>query len=578
MAKGRSHCQRRRQGARGLTRLSASITTHRSLARKALHQPTPRFDHLDRRICQEAWIRTALDAVLSHTGARTAGMDGVTTRTLASEEARVACTWHLRAELREERVRPMPVRRVHIPKSAGKRRPLGLATRKDRVVQMLVKRVLEPIWESDFLHCSNGCRPRRRTMDGIALLDSSINARTQDYGVIAGDIQGAFDNIPQGMLWRLLAQRLADRRLLKLAARVLKAGVMEGPLFRRTELGTPQGAICSPLWAHVDLHQLDRYGWQPYGGRHRKVKERRRRAHLGNGALMRYADDWLRLTNGRKAEAQRRRDEVQRFLWDERRLERSVATTHVTHVNDGFDFLGLHLRRYVGPWHRPKRLIRPSRKAQDRVKATVKEMSARKRCRDTPRLKFGALNAVLRGWIGDDRHCHAKKIANDLDSWVNRRVFLWRQKRHRRPPRRVLARSKQRQDGRRYNWDLQNGEDGLCLSRMSDQPLTTYRSRQLANPSRTGDGVTELERPEVPVPPYVWLGNAENNEGWRELKAAIKAERGAQCERCGNRVGLDRHHVQARRYGGRDIKANAQLLCEPCHVQTSTYGDHGRLQ
>ena len=90
--------------------------------------------------------------------------------------------------------------------------------------------------------------------------------------------------------------------------------------------------------------------------------------------------------------------------------------------------------------------------------------------------------------------------------------------------------------------------------------------------------MTELERPEVPVPPYVWLGNAEHNEVWRELKAEIKAARGAQCERCGNRVGLDLHHVQARRYGGRDIKANAQLRCEPCHVHTSTYGDHRRWQ
>ena len=82
----------------------------------------------------------------------------------------------------------------------------------------------------------------------------------------------------------------------------------------------------------------------------------------------------------------------------------------------------------------------------------------------------------------------------------------------------------------------------------------------------------------MPVPAYVWLGNAENNAVWRELKAEIKAARGAQCEGCGHRMGLDLHHVQARRYGGQDSKANAQRLCEPCHVQTSTYGDHRRLQ
>jgi RNA-directed DNA polymerase len=558
--------------------MSDIITTQRSLAREAWHNPTHRFDHRYRLICQAEWLRTALDAVLANKGARTAGIDGVTKRTLASEEARVAFTRQLRAELQDERFRPMPVRRVHLPNSDGKMRPLGIATLKDRVVQMLVKMVLEPIWESDFLNGANGFRPRRRTMDWIALLDSYINPRTQYYWVIEGDIKGAFDTIHQGILLRLVAQRLADRRLLKLAARLLKAGVMEGTLFRRTELGTPQGAICSPLWANVYLHQLDRYWWEHSGGLHRKVKARRRSAHLGNCALMRDADDWLLLTTGSKAEAQRLRDEVQRFLGDELRLELSVEKTHVTHVNDGFAFLGFHIRRDVGPRDRPKLLIMPSHKAQDRLKAKVKEMTARKRFRDPPRLKFGALNAVLRGWIGYDRHCNAKKIAKDVDYWGNRRVFLWLQKRHRLPPRRVLAHDKQRQDGRRSNWGLQNGEDGLCLYRMSDQPLTKYRSRKLPNPYLTGDGVTALERPEGPVPAYVWLGHAENNEVWRELKAKIKAERGAQCERCGNRVGLDLHHVKARRYGGRDIKTNAQLLCEPCHVQTPTYGDHHRLQ
>jgi RNA-directed DNA polymerase len=357
-----------------------------------------------------------------------------------------------------------------------------MATRNDRVVQRLVKRVLEPIGGSDFLNCANGFRPRRRTRDGLALLDSDINPRPKYYWGIAGDIKGAFDTIHQGILLRLVAQRLADRRLLKLAARLRKAGVMEGTLFRRSERGTPQGAIGSPLWADVYLHQLDRYGWQHDGGLHRKGTERRRSAPLGHCALSRYADDWLRRTKGSKAEARRLRDAVQRFLWDELRRDLSVEKTHVTQVNDGFDFLGFHIRREVGRRDRPKLRIMPSRKARDRLKAKVKEMTARKRGRDTPRLKFGALNAVLRGWIGYYRHGNAKKSAKDLDYGVNRRVLLWRQKRHRLPPRRVLARYKQRQDGRRYNWGLQNGADGLFLYRRSEQPRTKYRSRKRPNP------------------------------------------------------------------------------------------------
>jgi group II intron reverse transcriptase/maturase len=558
--------------------MSDMIKTQRSLAIKAMHNPTHQFDHLYRLICQEEWIRAALEAVLSNKGARTAGIDGVTKKDLASEEARRAFIHELQIELREKRFQPVAVRRVYIPKSNGKRRPLGIAILKDRTVQMLLKMVLEPIWENDFLNCSNGFRPGRRTMDCIALLDSYINNRNKYYWVIEGDIQGAFDNVNHEILLKLLAERVADHRILDLVARFLKAGVMENGLFQRTELGTPQGAICSPLLANIYLHQLDLYWWQKYGSLDRKAKERRRREHLGNCALIRYADDWLLLTNGSKEEAYRLRNEFQTFLAEELKLKLSVEKTHITHVNDGFDFLGFRIRRYVSGNDRPKLLVTPSTKAQERLKAKVKEMTSRKRFRDKPLLKFSALNAVLRGWINYYRYCNAKETAKDLDFWVNERVFLWLQKRHRLPPRKILALYKHRQDGRRYNWGIRQGEEWLYLYRMSDQPITKYRSRKPLNPYLTGDWATELETAESPLPDYVWLGNAENNEEWRELKAEIKAERGAKCERCGSTVNLDLHHLKARRYGGQDAKENAQLLCERCHVQTPTYGDRSRLQ
>lgn len=92
------------------------------------------------------------------------------------------------------------------------------------------------------------------------------------------------------------------------------------------------------------------------------------------------------------------------------------------------------------------------------------------------------------------------------------------------------------------------------------------------------DWMTQTEQGEAPLPQVVWLGNAENNETWREIKAQVKAERGAKCERCGSRVNLDLHHRKAKRYGGRDTIDNAELLCRPCHVQTPTFGDRSRLQ
>lgn len=557
--------------------MSDIIKTQRSLAIKAKHNLTHQFDHLYRLICRTEWIDAAVKAVLSNQGARTAGIDGVTKKALASESAQAEFVEQLREELRLSQFRPLPVRRVYIPKSNGKQRPLGIPTLKDRVVQMLLKMVLEPIFESDFLNCSNGFRPGRRTQDCIALLDSYINRRNKYYWVIEGDIKGAFDSIHHQILLNLLQERIADRRLLVLVERFLKAGVMEGSLFKRTERGTPQGGICSPLLANIYLHQLDLYWWQKYGSLNRKQKERRRTQHLGNCALIRYADDWLLLTNGSKQEAYRLRDEFQKFLREHLLLELNVEKTHITHVNNGFDFLGFHVRRYVSAHDRPKLLVTPTTEAQKRLKSKVKEMTNRKRYRDSPLLKFTALNAVLRGWIGYYRHCNAKQTAKDLDFWVNERLFLWLQKRHRLPPRRIMAMYKQRQNGRRDNWGIRNGEIYLYLYRMSDQPITKYRSRSLLNPYLEGEWVTVSSVSQIPLPEKVWLGNADN-EQWRELKEEIKAERGAKCDLCGSQDQLDLHHIKVCRYGGLDVKENLQLLCRRCHVETPSFGDHRRLQ
>jgi group II intron reverse transcriptase/maturase len=557
--------------------MSDIIKTQRSLAIKAKHNLTHQFDHLYRLICRQEWIDAALKAVLSNQGARTAGIDGVTKKALASKSAQADFVEQLREELRLSQFRPLPVRRVYIPKSNGKQRPLGIPTLKDRVVQMLLKMVLEPIFESDFLNCSNGFRPGRRTQDCIALLDSYINRRNKYYWVIEGDIKGAFDSIHHQILLNLMAQRIADRRLLKLVERFLKAGVMEGSLFKRTDCGMPQGGICSPLLANIYLHQLDLYWWQKYGSLNRKEKERRRTQHLGNCALIRYADDWLLLTNGSKQEAYRLRDEFQMFLREHLLLELNVEKTHITHVNNGFDFLGFHVRRYVSAHDRPKLLVTPTTEAKKRLKSKVKEMTNRKRYRDSPLLKFTALNAVLRGWIGYYRHGNAKQTAKDLDFWVNERLFLWLQKRHRLPPRRIMAMYKQRQGGKRDNWGIRNGEDYLYLYRMSDQPITKYRSRSLPNPYLEGQWATALSVSQIPLQELVWLGNAEN-EQWRELKEEIKAERGAKCALCGSQDQLDLHHIKARRYGGLDVKENLQLLCRRCHVETPSFGDHRRLQ
>ncbi len=161
---------------------------------------------------------------------------------------------------------------------------------------------------------------------------------------------------------------------------------------------------------------------------------------MGNCALIRYADDWLLLTNGGKAEAMRLKEEFKTFLAEELQLELSPEKTRITHVNQGFDFLGFRVQRYVKSNDRPKMLVTPAQENIKKLKLKVKEMTRRKWFQDSPQLKISALNAVLRGWINYYRHTNVKGIAKDLDFWVNERLFLWLKKRHKVSVRRVLER------------------------------------------------------------------------------------------------------------------------------------------
>lgn len=242
--------------------MSDSIKTPPRLALKAQHHPTHHFDHLSRRICQEEWIFQAFTAVLSTQAAQTAGIAGVTKKALTSDEAHLALVRELQRDLRQGRFRPVPLRRIDLPKSNGKMRPRGMPTLQDRVVHMLLQMRVEPSGESACLKCCHGFRPGRKTMACIAALDSYSTTRTKFDCVIAGESKGAFAYVQHDILLKGLAERIADRRLLKLLARFRKAGLMEQGLLHHTELGVAQGGSCSPFLANIDLPPLERSWWE----------------------------------------------------------------------------------------------------------------------------------------------------------------------------------------------------------------------------------------------------------------------------------------------------------------------------
>src|SRR6266508_175786 len=164
--------------------------TQESFARKAQTQPEHKFGDLYHLISCEDWLRNALAKVLSNPGSRTAGIDKISRSDLKEEEQKTAFIQALQTELKEGTYRPQPVKRRWIPKANGKQRPLGIPTLKDRAVQMMLKLLLEPIWESDFLDCSNGFRPGRRTMDSIRVCQSRITTQNKYLCVVEGDIEG----------------------------------------------------------------------------------------------------------------------------------------------------------------------------------------------------------------------------------------------------------------------------------------------------------------------------------------------------------------------------------------------------
>ena len=219
----------------------------KSFARKALAKPEHRFQDLWHILCREDWIRSALTKTLANDGSRTAGIDGISKNDLKGEGDQAIFIENLRTELKNGNYKPTPVKRTWIPKPGkNEKRPLGIPTIKDRVVQEMLRMLMEPIWESDFLNCSNGFRPGRRTMDCILTLYDRIQRQNKYYWVIEGDIRKCFDRIHHEKLMELVQKRIEDRKVTKLISAFLSAGVMENGLFQETTEGTPQGGILTP--------------------------------------------------------------------------------------------------------------------------------------------------------------------------------------------------------------------------------------------------------------------------------------------------------------------------------------------
>jgi RNA-directed DNA polymerase len=261
------------------------------LHRWATDDPKRRFDDLYNLVHDPAVLLVAWRRVRANRGARSAGVDGETARSIEAGRGVQALLSGLREELKTRRFAPRPVRERLIPKRGGKVRRLGIAIVADRVVQAALKLVLEPIFEADFQPCSYGFRPERRAQDAIA--EVHFFASHSYEWVLEGDITACFDEISHSALLGRVRDRIGDKRVLALVKAFLKAGILsEDGAERDTITGTPQGGILSPLLSNIALSALDEHfarAWEAMGPS--RARERRRRKGLANYRLVRYADD-----------------------------------------------------------------------------------------------------------------------------------------------------------------------------------------------------------------------------------------------------------------------------------------------
>lgn len=389
-----------------------------------------RFDDLFNLVADPAFLLVAWYRVRGNKGARTAGVDGKTVRSIEAGQGVEGFLDKLRSQLRELTFRPVPVRERMIPKAGGKLRRLGIPTVADRVVQASLKLVMEPIFEADFLPCSYGFRPNRRAHDAIA--ETRLMTSKSYEWVVEGDIKACFDEISHPALMDRVRGRIKDRRVLDLVKAFLKSGILsKDGQARETHTGTPQGGILSPLLANIALSVLDEYVAGMDGGPNSTSYERRkrRRQGLGNYRLVRYADDFLILVWGIREDAEAVRDEVASVLAP-MGLTLSEEKTFITHIDEGFDFLGWHIQRHLKRGTDRRYVYNyPSKKALNAVKEKVKKI-----CRSSTNLPFTALlhqlNPVLFGWCNYFRPGVSKVTFQYLNHYTWKRVFIWACRKH----------------------------------------------------------------------------------------------------------------------------------------------------
>jgi group II intron reverse transcriptase/maturase len=378
----------------------------------AKQQPERRFTLLYDKVCRQDILQEAWRRVKSNKGA--AGVDQVDIDAIRDYgEDRFLC--ELEQELRSRRYRTALVRRVHIPKPGqpGKTRPLGIPTVKDRVAQMAVKLVIEPVFEADFMPCSFGFRPKKTPRMALSAIVQSVN---EGYSfVVDVDLKSYFDTISHELLLELVERRVGDVQILRLIRAWLKAGVMEEGKVTHPDRGSPQGGVISPTLSNIFLHEVDRQWCQSDG------------VALGNVRLVRYADDMVLLA---------RTEQQARVAWEQLqtqfaalRLVVNQEKSRLTTLAEGFAFLGFEFRKALGRML----LMWPREKACRNIRQRIREVTRSFPSNGPVGVVIQKLNPILNGWCTYFRVGNSNRTFHKVDWAVRSELQLWLRRKHQCP-------------------------------------------------------------------------------------------------------------------------------------------------
>jgi RNA-directed DNA polymerase len=404
---------RTRQARRKATaRLDNARKLQRTLYRVAKQQPERRFTLLYDKVCRQDILQEAWQRVKSKKGA--AGVDHVDIDAI-HDYGEDRFLNELEQELRSREYRTALVRRVHIPKPGqpGKTRPLGIPTVKDRVVQMAVKLVIEPLFEADFMPCSFGFRPKKTPRMALSAIAQSVK---DGYShVVDVDLKSYFDTISHELLVELVERRVGDVQVLRLIRAWLKAGVMEEGKVTHPDRGSPQGGVISPTLSNIFLHEVDRQWCRGDG------------VALGNVRLVRYADDMVLLA---------RTEQQARVAWEQLQAQFAALQlvvnqekSRLTTLAEGFAFLGFEFRKAPGRmllmWPRDK----ACRNIRQRVREAVRSIPSNGQVG----VVIQKLNPILNGWCTYFRVGNSNRTFHKVDWAVRSELLLWLRRKHQCP-------------------------------------------------------------------------------------------------------------------------------------------------